>query len=98
MLPFLFPSYWSVISRVYRQPIHLLKGDSSLGAERKRYGFGKGSIVLQFTFSVILIISSLLITRQVQYLLKADIGYDTDNVVQVKLHAEGLPLEKIILL
>ncbi len=86
----------AVISRVYRQPIHLLKGDSSLGAERKRYGFGKGSIVLQFTFSVILIISSLLITRQVRYLLKAEIGYDTDNVVQVKLHAEGLPLEKII--
>ncbi len=86
----------AVISRVYGQPIHLLKGDSSLGAERKRYGFGKGSIVLQFTFSVILIISSLLITRQVRYLLKAEIGYDTDNVVQVKLHAEGLPLEKII--
>jgi len=86
----------AVISRVYRQPIFLLKGDSSLGAERKRYGFGKGSIVLQFTFSVILIISSLLITRQVRYLLKAEIGYDTDKVVQVKLHAEGLPLEKII--
>jgi len=85
----------AVISRIYRQPIHLLKGDSSLGTEIKRYGFGKGSIVLQFTFSVILIISSLLITRQVQYLLKAEVGYDTDNVVQVKLHAEGLPLEKI---
>jgi len=85
----------AVISRIHRQPIHLLKGDSSLGTEIKRYGFGKGSIIMQFTFSVILIISSLLITRQVQYLLKAEVGYDTDNVVQVKLHAEGLPLEKI---
>jgi len=85
----------TIISRVYRQPIHLLKGDSSLGGEIKRYGFGKGSIIMQFTFSVILIISSLLITRQVNYLLKAEVGYDTDNIVQVKLHAEGVPLEKI---
>ena len=85
----------SAISWVYRQPITLLKGDTSLGAEKRRYGFGKGSIVLQFTFSVILIISSLLITRQVQYLLKAETGYNTDNIVQVKLHAEGIPLENI---
>jgi len=85
----------SVISRVYRRPITLLKDDSGLGTKIKRHGFGKGSIIIQFTFSVILIISSLLITRQVQYLLKAEIGYDTDKVVQVKLHAEGLPLEKI---
>ena len=85
----------SVISKVYRQPIHLLKGDSTLGPGRKPYGFGKGSIILQFTFSVILIISSILITRQVKYLLKADVGYNTNNVVQVKLHAEGLPVEKI---
>jgi len=85
----------SVISRVYRQPIDLLKGDSSIGAEIKRYGFGKGSIVMQFTFSVILIISSLMITRQVQHLLKAEVGYNTENIVQVKLHAEGVPLENI---
>ena len=85
----------AVISKIYRQPITLLKGDASLGTEIKRYGFGKGSIVLQFTFSVILIISSLLITRQVQYLLKAETGYSTDNIIQVKLHAETVPLEKI---
>lgn len=85
----------SVISRVYRQPISLLKGDSILRVERKRYGFGKGSIIMQFTFSVILIISSLLITRQVKFLLKADTGFNTDNIVQVKLHAEGVPLDNI---
>ncbi|MEN8229987.1 MAG: FtsX-like permease family protein [Bacteroidota bacterium] len=85
----------AVISRIYRQPINLLKGDSSQETWVRRYGFGKGSIVIQFTFSVILIISSLLIIRQVQYLLEADTGYDTDNIVQVKLHAEGVPLEKI---
>jgi len=85
----------SVLSRVYRRPINLLKGDTSQSTDRRRYGLGKGSIILQFTFSVILIISSLLITKQVQYLLKADIGYNTDNILQIKLHAEGVPLENI---
>ncbi len=85
----------SVISKVYRQPISLLRGDRSVGPGKKPYGFGKGSIILQFTFSVILIISSILITRQVKYLLRSEVGYNTDNVVQVKLHAEGLPVEKI---
>ena len=85
----------SVISRVYRRPINLLKGDTSQIAERRWYGFGKGSIILQFTFSVILIISSLLITRQVQYLLRTEVGFNTDNIVQVKLHAEGVQLEKV---
>lgn len=85
----------SVVSKVYGQPILLLKGDAGQTQERRRFGLGKGSIILQFTLSVILIISSLLINRQVQYLLKADVGYNTDNIVQVKLHAEGLPVEKI---
>jgi len=85
----------SVISKIYRQPIHLLQGDTSPEKGRQLFGFGKGSIILQFTFSVILIISSILITRQVQYLLRADVGYNTHNVVQVKLYAEQLPVEKI---
>ena len=85
----------SVIGRIYRQPISLLKGEGTYSFGREARGFGKGSIILQFTFSVILVISSILITRQVQYLLKADVGYNTEQVVQVKLHAEDLPGEKI---
>jgi putative ABC transport system permease protein len=85
----------SVVSKVYRQPIHLLSGDSSSRQGKRPYGFGKTSIVVQFTFSVILIISSLLITRQVKHLLHAEVGYNTNNVVQVKLHAERQPTEKI---
>jgi len=86
----------SVISRVYSQPVSLLKGEAGKSSEGRRYTLGKGSIILQFALSVILIISSLLITRQVQHLLKADVGFKTDNIVQVKLHAEGLPLDKIL--
>jgi putative ABC transport system permease protein len=84
-----------VLSRIHRRPIHLLKGEAALGNENRRFSFGKASIIMQFTFSAILIISSILITRQIRFLLKADTGYNTHNIVQVKLHAEAYPLEKI---
>ena len=87
---------FSVISKVYRQPIKLLSGDTGQGPGKRPYGLGKASIILQFTLSVILIISSILITRQVQYMLKADTGYRSDNIVQVPLHAENLPTEKLV--
>ncbi len=85
----------SVVSRIYRQPIQLLHGEGEYSYGKRHQGFGKSSIIIQFAFSVILVIFSILITRQVQHLLKADVGYNTDQVVQVKLHTEGLPIEKI---
>ncbi|MEZ5070273.1 MAG: FtsX-like permease family protein [Bacteroidales bacterium] len=61
-------------------------------------GLGKSSVVIQFGFSVFLVISSLLITRQVRFLLDGDMGYRTDAVLQIRLHAEDAPLEKILTL
>ena len=86
----------SVLSKIYRQPISLLEGQPVRGWLQNPQLLGKGGIILQFTLSVILIISSLFITKQVRYLLLADTGYNTDNVVQVKLHAEQLPVERVI--
>jgi len=86
----------SVISRIYRQPVNLLHGESGFSFGKRPQGIGKSSIVVQFTFSVILVISSILITRQVQHLLRADVGYNTDHVVQVKLHTGDMPIEKIL--
>lgn len=86
----------SVISRIYKQPVSLLRGEGEYKLGKQPKGFGKTSIIIQFTFSVILVISSILISRQVQLMLRADVGYNTDHVVQVKLHAEGLPEEKVL--
>lgn len=76
----------SVISGIYRKPLSLRKS---------LQGLGKSSIIIQFTLSVILVISSILIGRQVQYMLKADVGYNTEQVVQVKLHAGDQEVEKV---
>ena len=84
-----------VLFRVNRRPITLLKDQMNRDADRRRFGFGKSSIVVQFTFSVILIISSLLVSGQVRFLLKSETGYNTHNIVQVKLHAENLPVERV---
>ena len=86
---------WPVLIRVRRRPITLLRDQMDLNMQTRRFGFGKGSIVVQLTCSVILIISSLLISGQVRFLLKSDTGYNTHNIVQVKLHAENLPVERI---
>jgi putative ABC transport system permease protein len=86
---------WPVLIRVRRRPITLLRDQMDLNMQTRRFGFGKGSIVVQLTCSVILIISSLLISGQVRFLLKSDTGYNTQNIVQVKLHAENLPVERI---
>ena len=85
----------SVLSNIYRQPIKLLEGDPGQGWSRNRQFLGKGGIILQFTLSAILIISSLFITKHVNHLLRSDLGYNTDNVVQVKLHAEQWPPERV---
>ena len=87
---------FSVITKVYRRPIKLLSGDTGQWSGRRPYSLGKASIILQFTLSVILIISSLMITRQVQYMLKADTGYRSDHIVQIPLHAGNVPMEKLI--
>jgi putative ABC transport system permease protein len=85
----------SVLSKIYRKPITLLEGDPARGWSRNRQVLGKGGIIFQFTLSTILIISSLFITRYVNALLKSDLGYNTDNVVQVQLHAEQLPIDRV---
>jgi putative ABC transport system permease protein len=83
-----------VFLRVRRQPASLLKGDSPV-AGKKYTLLGKGSVIFQFTLSVILIISSILISGQVNHMLEADPGYDTDNVVQVKLNAPQASIDRI---
>jgi putative ABC transport system permease protein len=85
----------SVSSKIYRQPLNLLRGNPLPGSFNHPFRVGKVSIILQFTLAAILIISSLLIDHQVKYLLRAETGYDSENIVQIKLHAPNLPVERI---
>ncbi|HEY4111632.1 ABC transporter permease [Puia sp.] len=65
------------------QPIKVLKGTMVMGSGATQ--FRKGLVVFQFVLSIILIIGTLVITQQVNYLQKADTGYSRDNLVYLPL-------------
>ncbi|HTE00690.1 MAG TPA: ABC transporter permease [Mucilaginibacter sp.] len=61
-------------------PLAVLKSkvNTSFGALISR----KGLVVFQFTLSVILIVSVLVVYRQIKYIQSADPGYNKDNIVR----------------
>lgn len=60
-----------------------LRGGQQTGA--RKGGFRKGMVVFQFAVSVFLIIGTLTISRQVQYLRNRPLGYDPDHLLFVPL-------------
>jgi putative ABC transport system permease protein len=66
----------------YFKPINTLKGNLSLGS--KNAGLRSTLVVLQFTISIILLISTSVIYKQMQYILNSTIGFDKDEVVMIQ--------------
>ena len=67
-------------------PATVLKGklNSSLGEMWAR----KGLVVFQFSLSIILIVSVLVIYRQIKYVQEKNLGYDKDNVLYFPLEGK----------
>jgi len=57
---------------------------SSLLSGKTRSGFRNGLVVFQFSISIILFISTLLIYNQLNFIMDKDLGYQTDKVLVVK--------------
>jgi putative ABC transport system permease protein len=70
------------------QPVKVLKGTFKTGrfATIPR----KVLVVLQFTVSVILIIGTIVVFRQIQYTKNRPIGYDRDRLVLLRIHTSDL--------
>ncbi|HEY5406000.1 MAG TPA: ABC transporter permease, partial [Ginsengibacter sp.] len=66
----------------YFKPIDTLKGNLSLGS--KNAGLRSILVVLQFTISIILLISTSVIYKQMQYILNSTIGFNKDEVVMIQ--------------
>lgn len=49
----------------------------------------KGLVVFQFTISIILIIGSIVIFRQIQHVNYRDIGYNKNNLIQIDLYGNA---------
>ncbi|MBR9854866.1 MAG: FtsX-like permease family protein [Algicola sp.] len=71
----LYPAFYLSAFR----PASVLKGKMSVGSKSGR--LRSGLVVFQFTTSVILIIGTLIIYRQMDFIVSKELGYDKERVV-----------------
>ncbi len=64
------------------QPIQILNG--KLKAEGKGFNLRKGLVIFQFTLSIIIIISTLLVYKQLNYMQNSKLGFDKENIICIK--------------
>ncbi|MCB0649126.1 MAG: ABC transporter permease [Saprospiraceae bacterium] len=62
-------------------PIHVLKGKISMGS--KSGGLRSSLVVIQFSISVALIIGTLIVNKQLDFILNSKFGFEKDQVVQL---------------
>ncbi|MBA4300507.1 MAG: hypothetical protein C0433_10460 [Cyclobacterium sp.] len=68
-------------------PVAVLKGKIRNGV--KRSGFRNGLVVFQFIVSISLIISSMVVYKQLNYMQEKDLGFQKENVLKL-LHTRSL--------
>lgn len=70
------------------QPVAVLKGELSSGT--KASFFRRSLVVFQFALSIILIIGTMVVMQQLNYILNKNIGLEKDNIVYVPLRENML--------
>lgn len=67
-------------------PVRVFKG--SLKFSTSAIWFRKGLVVFQFVLSIVLIIGTIVITKQVNYIQSVNLGYDRENLIYVPLEGD----------
>jgi putative ABC transport system permease protein len=71
------------------QPIKVLKGfKGATGNKGSSAVLRQGLVVIQFTLSALLIISTLTVYRQLNFLHQADLGFNKDEVIYFRVHGD----------
>jgi len=70
------------------KPVKVLKKNLSYG--KKGGGFRKLLVVVQFTFSIILILLTIISVRQADHNQKVNLGYDRNNIIAVEIPGKAL--------
>jgi len=68
------------------QPVKVLKG--SLKSDVTKFSFRKILVVTQFSLSIFLIIGTMVIYRQIDYIRNRDLGFNKENVICMQMSAE----------
>ncbi|HEV2479946.1 MAG TPA: ABC transporter permease [Puia sp.] len=66
-------------------PVLSLKGQATRGLQPNRY-LNRALIVFQFTISLAFIMCTVIVTRQLHYVLNTDLGFDKDAIVTFRTH------------
>ncbi|QJB35070.1 ABC transporter permease [Chitinophaga oryzae] len=67
-------------------PVKVLKGQ--LQQKGSSLWLRKGLVTFQFTLSIVLIISTILVSRQIHFIQAANLGYDRDNLVCIPVEGD----------
>jgi putative ABC transport system permease protein len=67
-------------------PVKVLKGTLKLDSSTTL--FRKGLVVFQFVLSIVLIIGTLIVSRQVSYIQSINLGYDRENLIYVPIEGD----------
>ena len=78
---FIAGSYPSLFLSAYA-PIAVLKG--YFERRKNKSGFRNALVIFQFTISIILLVSTLVVGRQIIYMLNKDLGFDKESVVVIR--------------
>lgn len=68
------------------KPIRVLKG--TLKFSTTALWFRKGLVVFQFILSIVLIVGTIVVSKQVNYIQTANLGYDRENLLYIPLEGE----------
>ncbi|WP_439182965.1 ABC transporter permease [Carboxylicivirga taeanensis] len=66
--------------------LQLIQPKSAANMSKVQLSFGKLSTIAQLSLSIVLLISVMLIGRQLAYMVESDMGFDKENVVLLKLN------------
>lgn len=77
------------------QPVLSLKGQASPKGNHKNY-LRKALIVFQFTISLVFIIGTLVVGKQIHFMLHTDMGFDKDAIINLRPGRDETPDKKIL--
>ncbi len=81
-----------VISLSKKSAISLLGNEQG---RRKKVLFNNAFVIIQFSISALIILSALLVNKQIDYMLTKDRGYNPENVVMLRIRDLGSNKRKV---
>jgi putative ABC transport system permease protein len=82
------------INQYRKKGLLLINSKNTSSFNIKGLKLGKSVAIIQFSLSIVLIIASITISKQLSFLINSDMGFDKNNVVLLKLPAEQTNLSK----